>query len=150
MARQVMAVTAAALLLQGGALLILPQELLTACGFDGGRGNAMVAQLLGSALIGFAALNWGARAMILGGPYGRPIVAANFTHAAIAAMVLLRALLDDVGGVLLAASAAVWILVAAAFAWLLFADPIGASRRQTEPEPAARPPAPPGRRPRAT
>ena len=129
-ARRVAAMTAIAFLLQGGSLLILPQESLAAFGFEGGRGNALVAQLLGAALIGFGALNWSARAMILGGPYGRPIVAANFTHAAIATMVLLRAVLDGIGGLLLVGSAGVWALIAAAFASLLLGDPIDANRRR--------------------
>ena len=129
-ARRVAAVTAITLLLEGGSLLILPQESLAAFGFEGGRGNALVVQLLGAALIGFGALNWSARATILGGPYGRPIVAANFTHAAIATMVLLRAVLDGVGGALAVGSAGIWALIAAAFAWLLFGDPIAANRRR--------------------
>jgi hypothetical protein len=47
-------------------------------------------QLLGSALLGFAAMNWTARGSALGGIYGRAVVAGNQVHLSIGVMVLVK------------------------------------------------------------
>jgi len=49
--------------------------------------------LLAAAFLGFAAMNWIARHNILGGIYGRAVVAANQTHFVIGALVLVKPLL---------------------------------------------------------
>lgn len=46
--------------------------------------------VLGAALLGFASMNWIARHNILGGIYGRAVVAANQTHLTIGALVLVK------------------------------------------------------------
>lgn len=46
--------------------------------------------ILGAALLGFASMNWIARHNILGGIYGRAVVAANQTHFTIGAIVLVK------------------------------------------------------------
>lgn len=46
--------------------------------------------LLGAALLGFAAMNWIARHHILGGIYGRSVVAANQMHLVIGALTLVK------------------------------------------------------------
>jgi hypothetical protein len=51
---------------------------------------SQLAQLLGGALLGFAAMNWIARGSVLGGIYGRAVVAGNQTHLTIGALVLLK------------------------------------------------------------
>ena len=47
-------------------------------------------QLLGAALLGFAAMNWIARGSALGGIYGRAVVAGNQTHLTIGAILLVK------------------------------------------------------------
>ena len=49
--------------------------------------------LLGAAYLGFAAMNWIARHNVLGGIYGRAVVAANQTHFVIGALTLAKPLL---------------------------------------------------------
>lgn len=46
--------------------------------------------ILGAACLGFAAMNWIARHNVLGGIYGRAVVAANQTHLTIGGIVLLK------------------------------------------------------------
>jgi len=46
--------------------------------------------IFGAALLGFASMNWIARHNILGGIYGRAVVAANQTHLTIGAIVLVK------------------------------------------------------------
>jgi hypothetical protein len=122
--------TAAAVLFvgYGAALLVLPAELLAAVGIGTDRGTATVAQCLGAALIGLGVVNWVARRLLIGGPYGRPIATGNFVHAAIGFLVMLRAVMDGVGGSAVMLHAAVWALVAGAFGLLLFANPLRSNR----------------------
>jgi hypothetical protein len=86
--------------------------------------GAWIGAVLASALLGLAALNWLARSQLLGGIYGRPVVAANSTFYFIAAIELLK-----VAG-RRESSAALWIvaIVVAAFAcvygWLLLRGPV--------------------------
>lgn len=62
--------------------------------------------ILGAALLGFASMNWIARHNILGGIYGRAVVAANQTHLTIGAIVLMKHGLTHGG------SAGYWALTA--------------------------------------
>ena len=51
-------------------------------------GDPILAQLLGAALLGFGAANWTARGALLGGIYGRAVVAGNQMHLMVGAFVL--------------------------------------------------------------
>ena len=83
-------------------------------------------QLLASAWLGLAMLNWSTRGFTLGGILGRPVVLANFAHYFVAAMSTVRPFLA--GGrpgptVVLV----VFGLLAVAYGYLLFARTPGAS-----------------------
>ena len=83
-------------------------------------------QLLASAWLGLAMLNWSTRGFTLGGILGRPVVLANFAHYFVAAMSTVRPVLA--GGrpgpmVVLV----VFGLLAVAYGYLLFARTPGAS-----------------------
>ncbi|HEX9953336.1 MAG TPA: hypothetical protein VGB53_16310 [Rubricoccaceae bacterium] len=54
----------------------------------------VVAQLVGAAFLGFASLTWTARGLVIGGIYGRAVVAGNQTFSVVGALVLGRHLLD--------------------------------------------------------
>jgi hypothetical protein len=103
-------VSAALLLLGGGALLFASDVLLPALVQGFPPAAAWLGQLLGAALLGVAALNWLQRGAVLGGIYGRPVVFANFVLYFVSALSLLRALLG--GG----APRALWLVFAPAAA----------------------------------
>ncbi|HXU31009.1 MAG TPA: hypothetical protein VN851_10575 [Thermoanaerobaculia bacterium] len=69
-------------------LLFAPDELLRYAGATPSSLDGALLQVIGSALFGFAMLNWMNRYGVTGGIYGRPVVIANFTHAATAALLL--------------------------------------------------------------
>ena len=112
---------AALLALCGGALLFAPSEVGA---LVSGRevGTPVLVQLLGAALLGFAAADWVARRSVLGGIYGRAVVAGNLAFAFIGALTLLGSVPAEPG-------VAFWLLLVvlvagtATFGWLLFRGP---------------------------
>ena len=85
-------VVAIAQAISGAALLFAGSEITEA--ILGTSAPEPVSSLLGAAFLGFAAMNWIARHNILGGIYGRSVVAANQTHVVVGSFVLARRLLD--------------------------------------------------------
>lgn len=121
-------VTAAALHFTAAVLLLfLPQEILGWLGAGGAAGSSplhpALLQVLAAALLGFAMLDWMNRFTRIGGIYGRPVVLANFAHAAVAALSLGRAALDGPAAPALWASLAVYAALAVAFGSKLFLAP---------------------------
>ena len=71
-------------------LLFAPEEVLTFAGAAHSILDMTLLQVIGSAVFGFAMLNWLNRYARVGGIFGRPIVAGNLAHAGTAALVLGR------------------------------------------------------------
>jgi hypothetical protein len=95
--------TAIGLALLGAALTFAPEEI---AGLFGISSAPLAFQLLGSALLGFAVMNWTARGSTLGGIYGRAVVAGNQMHFTVGALALVKYGLGAGG------SAAFWVLTA--------------------------------------
>lgn len=106
-----MTIAAAWLAVCGGALLFLPDGVSRL--LLGRAGDAFFAQQFGAALLGFAMLNWVARASALGGIYGRAVVVGNEVFFTASGLVLLSRLLDG------PASWALWVCLLAAAALAL-------------------------------
>jgi hypothetical protein len=121
--------SAAVLLIGGAALLFAPDVLLPALvpGFP--PAAAWLAQLLGAAWLGVAALNWLQRAALLGGIYGRPVVLANLALYFISALSLLRTLLRSAAPLTLWALLVPLALLAAAYGALLLRGPFDPLQR---------------------
>ncbi len=93
----------AVLLLVGGVALVFAGEEIGASVEP--RAGAVFPQLLGAALFGFGAMNWTARGLMLGGIYGRAVVAGNQAFAFVGVLSLLGKVGDGVG-------AGFWLLLA--------------------------------------
>ncbi len=104
----------------GLALVFMPQELLALQETSSPSIVALLAQLFGAALLGLAKMNWTARGSLLGGIYGRAVVAGNFTFTFIGAMVTLRAQLDGSHGLGLWVGAVLILALAVGFGYLMF------------------------------
>ena len=112
-------ISAICLAVAGVLLVFAPREagnaLLPGVSADG------LFQLLGAALVGFAAMNWTARGAALGGIYGRAVVVGNLMHFWVGAFVLVTRVLSDA-----ATAPAFWVLTslyvlgAAMFVYLAF------------------------------
>lgn len=55
-----------------------------------GSGDPIILQVLGAALLGYGTANWTARGSLLGGIYGRAIVAGNQMHLMVGALLLVK------------------------------------------------------------
>ena len=87
-------------------------------------GDGPLVQLLGAALIGFGAMNWTARGSLLGGIYGRAVVAGNQTHLTVGALLLLKHGLVAGGSPAYWILAGVYVLGAGLFLYLFFSSGI--------------------------
>ena len=117
-------VSAAVLLAAGLALLFAPDAVLPRLIPDYPTTALWFGQLLGGAWLGMAALNWGSRATILGGIYGRPIVLANLALYFIGALVMLGAARRATLPGAVWAAVALAAVLAVAYGWLLWRGPL--------------------------
>ena len=114
-------VTIAALCLAAAGVLFLfaPQEVGAALS-PGTRADPLF-QLLGAALLGFAAMNWTARGAALGGIYGRAVVVGNLMHLLVGAFVLVsRSASNDTVTPAFLVLTGLYVLGAALFVYLTF------------------------------
>jgi Na+-driven multidrug efflux pump len=82
--------------LSGIAFSFLPHEIVEY--FNDAKASAVDAvwlQILGALYFAFAAINWTAKANLIGGIYGRPIAVGNLTHFLIGGLVLIRSYLSS-------------------------------------------------------
>ena len=69
-------------------LLFAPEDVLTFAGAPTSILDRTLLQVIGSAIFGFAMLNWLNRYARVGGIFGRPVAASNLAHAGTAALLL--------------------------------------------------------------
>jgi hypothetical protein len=113
--------SALAMGLAGIAASFAPAEIAAALGLAGG---ALVVQLLGALLFGFAMVNWLARGSLLGGIYNRPVAVGNLAHFLIGALALLKAIGAGERRTMFLVAAAVYAIFAIGFAMALFRSPV--------------------------
>jgi hypothetical protein len=116
-------VSATVLLLGGLALLFAPDSLLPALVRGIPPNAAWLGQLLGAAWLGMSVLNWLTRSTLLGGIYGRPVVAANLVMYFVSALSLLRALLGNAAARGLWGPLAITAILAAVYGALMVRGP---------------------------
>jgi hypothetical protein len=116
--RSAVALSAICFGLLGALLLFAPEEMGGAL-LPGAAGSSLL-QLLGAALLGFGAMNWIARGSVLGGIYGRSVVAGNQTHLTIGALLLLKHGFVAGGSPAYWALTGVYLLGAGLFLYLFF------------------------------
>jgi hypothetical protein len=104
-------------------LLFAPEETLAFAGVAASTFDTALLQVLGSAVFGFAMLNWLNRHSRIGGIFGRPVVAANLAHAGSAALLLGKIAQRAAFAPLLVAVLAVYAVLAIAFAFKFFVQP---------------------------
>ena len=102
----------------------LPQELLRSLGTSVDTWSVLIVQVLGALYLGFALLNWGARGVLIGGIYSRPLAFGNFMHFAIVAITAVK-LMFQLESTAVTILAAVYVVFGVWFGLVLFTHPGG-------------------------
>ena len=102
-------------------LLFAPDELLAFAGAPPSALESALLQVIGSALFGFAMLNWLSRYSRIGGIFGRPLLVANLAHTASAALLLGHVISRAPLSAPLAVALAFYTILAVSFGLKLFA-----------------------------
>ena len=108
----------------GLAATFLPHEILERAGVPALPPAVLAVQVGGALYLGFAMLDWMARANLIGGIYSRPVAVANLSHFAVAGLALLKVVLAGERSVVVVAALAVYALFAIAFAVVVFRHPL--------------------------
>ncbi len=121
--RILMVLSAAVMMVLGLALTFAPHEVIERIGGQSQPLVVLLVQAAGGLYLGFAMMNWMARASLIGGIYGRPLAMGNFLHFGIMASALAKASFL-VGGWRLVLLAAMYMVFAVWFGLVLFGDPL--------------------------
>ena len=119
-----MTLSAVALALTGLVLIFLPDELAAYLTLAPATFSTLILQLLGTLYLAFAALNWTAKANLIGGIYSRPVALANFTHFTVGGLTLLKAAFAAQHTPFIWVSAGLYALFAGSFALVLYRHPL--------------------------
>jgi len=101
----------------------LPQEIAAHLGAPPGSGIVLIIQIGGALYLGFAILNWTAKAILIGGIYSRPVALGNFLHFAVVAITLLKALLGGSRSNEIIVGAIIYFFFGVWFGLVLFTHP---------------------------
>lgn len=121
--KALMSLSALLMAILGICASFLPQEILSYSGADPRGLGVLLVQVVGALYLGFAMLNWMARANLIGGVYSRPVAMGNFLHFAVVAVTLLKALLGGMRAEAILAGAVVYSVFAIWFGLVVFTHP---------------------------
>ena len=102
------------------ALIFAPEHALASLDIAPMPPASTLAQLYGAALLGLATTAWFARTMLLGGIYGKAVVAGGFAHALVGAFALLHVMRTTSGNVLVWGACVVYVALSIGFGALMF------------------------------
>jgi hypothetical protein len=104
-----------------------PQETLAFVGTPPGGLGVLLVQIAGALYLGFAMLNWTARANLIGGIYSRPVALGNFLHFSVVALAMLKMLMAGHPDPVVLAGVLVYSAFCVSFGLILFTHPAGAA-----------------------
>lgn len=108
----------------GIALQFAPHEILGYFGADASGVFPLFLQLISALYLGFAALNYMARGVLLGGIYSRPLVTANLAHFLVGGLALLKYAFVAQKPLPFWIAAAVYTIFAVLFGVAMFTHPV--------------------------
>ena len=115
-----MASSAAFLAALGLVLTFAPHEMLVAMGVSASGPAAVLLQMAGASLVGWALLNWTARGLVIGGIYSRPLTLGNLVHFASGSLAIGKAAVGAGFPPLLLVPLAGYAVLACCFGYLVF------------------------------
>lgn len=102
------------------ALIFAPEVVLARVAAEPFGAASLLAQLYGAALFGLALTAWFARTMLLGGIYGKAVVAGGFGHSLVGVFALLHAVRASSGSGFLWGACVIYAALALGFGYLMF------------------------------
>ncbi|MBT32579.1 MAG: hypothetical protein CMO01_23200 [Thalassobius sp.] len=124
-----MGVSAGFLGLLGIALSFIPQEILTFFKLQVTQLSTLFLQIIGALYMGFAMLNWMSKASLIGGIYNRPVAIANVMHFTVVALALVKIVFNiQQFETTIISFTAIYIVLAAAFGYVLLTSPVKESK----------------------
>lgn len=122
--KRLMIASSLVLAILGITAIFSPDEVLRLTGGQSGNASLLIVQLSGALYIGFAALNWTAKSVLMGGIYAKPVSLGNFAHFFIGALTLIKVVaFGDTSIGIWWVLTGLYILFALAFAWVSFTSP---------------------------
>ncbi len=115
-----MAISAILLGVTGIILTFIPAEV---SGYLNLTGSPVILQVLGALYLGFAILNWTAKANLMGGIYSRPVAIGNLTHFLVGGLALIKAASGQPNSSYLWVCSCLYLLFALLFSYVLFTQP---------------------------
>jgi len=100
--------------------LFLPQETAARFGAPANLHVILLIQIAGCAYLGFAMLNWMAKAVLIGGIYSRPVALGNLVHFATVAITLLKAYFNGFHAIEIAIGTTIYAVFAIWFGFVVF------------------------------
>jgi len=106
--------------LVGIACSFTPHEILSYFGLENMEIFTIIIQVLGSLYLGFAILNWTAKANLIGGIYSKPVSLGNFMHFIVGGLALVKYYLKHMELTILIIPVVIYLLFAIAFGLVVF------------------------------
>ena len=108
----------------GVSLQFFPHEILDCCGVPAAGATPLLVQLAGALYLGFAMMNWMAKAVLIGGIYARPLALGNFTHFLVGALALIKYAFAVPVSWPVWSLAVIYSIAAALFGYVFFTHPL--------------------------
>jgi hypothetical protein len=118
-----MAASAGVMGILGISASFFPKEILTMAELSPNIILNLFIQIIGALYVGFAVMNWMAKTVLIGGIYARPLAMGNFAHFMIAAIALIKAVINNTVPQYLWILAVIYSAFAVWFGIVLFTHP---------------------------
>lgn len=107
-------------------LQFFPHEILNYFGVSSSGVTPLFLQVTGALYLGFAMMNWMAKAVLIGGIYARPLAMGNFVHFMVGALAFLKYAFANNSSPAIWITTLIYFLFATLFGYVFFTHPLKA------------------------
>jgi hypothetical protein len=116
--------SAVSLAMIGLACSFIPHEILAYFGVVDLAIFPLILQILGALYLGFALLNWTAKANLIGGIYSKPVAIGNFMHYMVGSLALFKFFIAHTDLNLILIPTVIYTIFALLFGKVTFGNPV--------------------------
>ncbi len=121
--KYLMIASAAAMGVFGITLSFFPKEILNYLGTCSGFPYTSLLEITGALFLGFAMMNWMAKAVVIGGIYARPLAMGNFMHFVVGFLALIKVAINNPANLYIWIAAMLYFVFAVLFGFVAFTAP---------------------------